>query len=60
MFEEERANELWIEDAIENFDQAVRVGDIPTARLIIADTFDAGFTREARHMSMLLEVAPVV
>ncbi len=56
MFEEERANDLWLEDAYENFDQAVRVGDIPTARIIILDTADAGFITESNRMRRQLRM----
>lgn len=60
MFEEERRNDLWIEDAFENFDQAVLVGDYPTANLIVADTYDAGFRKEALHMKKRLGAVKLV
>lgn len=51
MFDEDTHNSQWLEAAYENFQQAKEDGNVPLAKLIIADTFDAGFAIEARSMS---------
>jgi hypothetical protein len=44
-------NDEWIEGAYEAFGCALMEKDVSLAKDIIADTFDAGFDREARAMS---------
>lgn len=44
-------NEEWLESAYEGLEHAVLIGDVSGAKEIIADTFDAGFAEQARHMT---------
>jgi hypothetical protein len=44
-------NEQWLEAAYEHFTDAVGMGNYALAKDVIADTFDAGFAKEARQIS---------
>ena len=47
----DRYNDEWIQGAYEAFGIALMEKDVGLAKDIIADTFDAGFDREARAMT---------
>lgn len=52
-------NDQWIEAAQENFEESIERGDLPTAKNIIADVFDAGFSNVARAMNLMLRETPI-
>lgn len=52
-------NEKWIEDAKDNFGQAVDEGNYTLCKDIIADVQEAGFLDEGRALNDLLRAVPV-
>lgn len=48
------ANEEWLAQAQENFQEALDDGDDTTAKAVIADMRDKGFTAEARYLEKQL------
>ena len=54
MKDEKMANEEWLAQAQENFQEALDDGDDTTAKAVIADMRDKGFTAEARYLEKQL------
>lgn len=52
-------NKEWLEAAQETFDMAVEAGDYETCKLLVADMFDKGFTKESLVLEQLLLAVPL-
>lgn len=52
-------NEVWLEGAFENFQNALDAGNYALVKDVIADTEDAGFEAEARVMENKLRGYPL-
>ncbi len=55
--DEDRGNAVWLEDANNNFQQALAEENWPLAQDIIKDVKDAPFLKESQIMAIELEVA---